>query len=196
MLSQIIHLLLEVAFGLLVGTSLLRLYMLLMKVPFRGGSNPMAHFVVAVTDWLVLPIRKLLPTAVRQLGGVDVSCAVAALVLSLVHQALRWFLVGPASLAPDAMGMILLLAVFDLLRLALSGLMVLLIVHVILSWFGQGSPMGTILRLLCEPLLRPIRRIVPLVGGIDLSPLVAIVFLQIAQIVLMNGERAMVAAYY
>jgi YggT family protein len=196
LLSQIIHLLLEVVFGLLVGACLLRLYMLLMKVPFRGGSNPVAHFVVAVSDWLVLPIRKLLPQAARSISGVDVSCAVAALLLSFAHQALRWFLVGPAAMAPDALGMIFLLALFDLLRLALSGLMVLLIVHVILSWFGQGSPMATILRLLCEPLLRPIRRIVPLVGGIDLSPLVAIVFLQIAQIVLMNGERAMVARFY
>lgn len=196
MISQIIHLLLEVAFGLLVGACLLRLYMLLMKVPFNAASNPVAHFVVALTDWVVLPIRKLLPNGARSISGVDVSCVLGALLLSFLHQVLRWFLIGPASVAPDALGMIVVLALFDLLRLALAGMMVLLIVHAILSWLGQGSPMGTILNLLCEPVLRPIRRIVPLVGGIDLSPLVAIVFLQIAQIVLMNGERALVASFY
>lgn len=195
MLSQIIHLLLEVCFGLLVGACLLRLYMLLMKVPFRGPGNPMAQFVVALTDWLVLPMRKLLPQAARSVSGVDVSCLMAALLLSFAHQALRWFLVGPGAVVPDALGMIVVLAVFDLIRLALSGMMVLLIVHAILSWVGQGSPLATILRLLCEPFLRPIQRIVPLVGGIDLSPLVAIVFLQIAQIVLMSGERAMMMGF-
>ena len=79
---------------------------------------------------------------------------------------------------------VLVLALFGVVRLALSGLSVLVIVYAVLSWVQTHSPMMGLLARLVSPLLQPIRRILPLVGGIDLSPLVLLVLLQVGGIVL------------
>ena len=83
MLFQIISLLLDVASGLLTGACLLRLYMQLQRVSF---ANPVGRLVFGLTDWLVLPLRKLVPAA----GRWDLSCLVAALLLQLVQYLLLW----------------------------------------------------------------------------------------------------------
>ena len=77
------------------------------------------------------------------------------------------------------------LAAFGLIRLVISGLTGLLIVYAVMSWVQSagGSALFRVIERLCEPLLRPIRRIVPLIGGIDLSPLVLLVLLQVASMV-------------
>ena len=76
------------------------------------------------------------------------------------------------------------------MRVAISGLIGLLIVHAILSWVQTRSPMSDVIGRLCAPLLRPVQRVVPLVGGLDLSPLVLLVLLQIAMIVLGHLQAA------
>jgi YggT family protein len=77
-----------------------------------------------------------------------------------------------------------LLAVFGLLSMAITGFTVIVIVYAVLSWVPTSSVISDVMARLVEPLLRPIRRILPLVGGIDLSPLVLLLVLQIAAIVL------------
>jgi YggT family protein len=81
-------------------------------------------------------------------------------------------------------GWVPLLAVFGLVQMAISGLTGLLIVHVILSWTQTRSPIGGVVDRLCAPMLAPFRKIIPLVGGIDLSPLALLVVLQVAAMVL------------
>ena len=76
------------------------------------------------------------------------------------------------------------LALFGLARVAVSGLIGLLIVHAVMSWVQARSPLADVIARLCEPILRPFRRIIPLVGGIDLSPLAVLVLLQVVMIVL------------
>ena len=76
------------------------------------------------------------------------------------------------------------MAFFGVARVAVSGLMGLLIVYAVLSWVQTRSPISDVIARLCEPLLRPVRRVLPLLGGIDLSPLVALVVLQVLMIVL------------
>lgn len=76
------------------------------------------------------------------------------------------------------------LALFGLFQMAISGLTGLLIVYALLSWTQTASPVAAVVERLCAPLLRPIRQVVPLVGGIDLSPLVLLVLLQVAAMVL------------
>ena len=75
-------------------------------------------------------------------------------------------------------------AIFGMVRVALSGMMMLILVSVVLSWVQGNSPIGSALNRLCEPVLRPVRRFVPIMGGIDFSPLVAMVILQVLLIVL------------
>ncbi len=181
MLFQIISFLLDVTSGLLTGACLLRLYMQLQRVPF---SNPVGRMVFALTDWLVLPLRKLVPAA----GRWDLSCLIAALLLQLVQYLLLWLLLG------GQMGLAWLpwMAVFGVARVVVSGLMGLLIVYAVLSWVQARSPINDVIARLCEPLLQPVRRVLPLVGGIDLSPLVLLVLLQVAMIVLGHLQAGVV----
>jgi len=174
MLYQIASFLLDVIGGLLTGACLLRLYMQWQRVPF---SNPVGGLVFALTDWLIMPLRRVIPPA----GRWDVSSLVAAMLVQLVQYALLTLLLGAGS----AWAWLPWLALFGLLRVAVSGLIGLLIVYAVLSWIQGGrSPLADVIARLCEPVLRPFRRVIPLMGGFDLSPLVALVVLQVAMIVL------------
>ena len=175
MLYQILSFLLDIAVGVLGGACLLRAYMQRQRIPF---SNPIGRFVFALTDWLVLPLRRAVPA----LAGWDTASLLAAYLLALLEQVLLWGL----GAAPLPLLLLPVLALFGLARLAVSGLTGLVIVYAVLSWFPSQSPLLDVIARLCEPLLRPFRRIVPLVGGIDLSPLVLLVLLQVLAIVLGN----------
>lgn len=174
MLYQIASFLLDVIGGLLTGACLLRLYMQWQRVPF---SNPVGGLVFALTDWLIMPLRRV----IAPVGRWDVSSLLAAVMLQLVQYLLLALLLGMSA----AWIWVPWLALFGLMRVAVSGLMGLLIVYAVLSWVQQGrSPLADVIARLCEPVLRPLRRIIPLVGGVDLSPLAALVLLQVAMIVL------------
>ena len=174
MLYQIASFLLDVAGGLLTGACLLRLYMQWQRIPF---SNPVGGLVFALTDWLIMPLRRVIPPV----GRWDVSSLVAAALLQLAQYFLLTLLLGAAS----AWAWLPWLALFGLARVAVSGLIGLLIVYAVLSWIQGGrSPLADVIARLCEPVLRPFRRVIPLMGGFDLSPLVALVVLQVAMIVL------------
>lgn len=82
------------------------------------------------------------------------------------------------------------MALFGLARVAVSGMMGLLIVGAILSWVQTRTPIADVIGRLCDPILRPLRRVIPLLGGVDLSPLVAIVLLQVVMIVLGHLQGA------
>ena len=179
MAYQIISFLLDVAIGLLGGTCLLRLYMQHQRISFK---NPVGRFVFALTDWLVLPLRRILPS----IGRLDTASLVGAYLLELAQFAVLWLLAGRSGGA----AMLPLLALFGLLRLVISALTGLVIVYAILSWVRADSPVVDVIDRLCAPLLRPWRRLIPLVGGIDLSPLAFLVALQVAAIVLAYVQAA------
>ena len=177
MLYQIIALLLEVSIGLLSGVCLLRLYMQYQRIPMSERSgNPIGKFVFAVTDWIVLPLRRVVPA----MGRWDSASLLAALILQFCQYAILWLLAG----ADAGMLSVLVLALFGVLRTVLSGLTGLIIVYAVLSWMQSHSPLSDLLDRLVAPFLMPVRRIVPLVGGVDLSPLALLVLVQIASIVL------------
>ncbi len=179
MFYQIISLLLEVAAGVLSGACLLRLYMQYQRIPMSTRSgNPLGRFVFALTDWLVLPLRRAIPAW----GRWDMSSLVAAYLLGLTQFLLLWLLAG----ADGNLFSIPILAAFGLVRLAISGITGLVIVYAVLSWVQSHSVMSNVIERLCAPLLTPIRRMMPLVGGVDLSPLVLLVLLQIASILLVH----------
>jgi YggT family protein len=183
MLYQIISLLLEVTTGVLAGACLLRLYMQYQRIAMSARSgNPLGRFVFALTDWLVLPLRRVLPA----IGRIDSSSLVAACLLELVQFGLLWLLAG----ASGGLFAVPILAAFGLLRLIISGFTGLVIVYAVLSWMPTQSVISDVVERLCAPPLAPIRRVLPLVGGIDLSPLVLLVLLQIASILLGHLQGA------
>ena len=173
MFYQIFSFLLDIAAGLLSGVCLLRAYMQWKRISF---ANPVGQLVFALSDWLVLPLRRMLPAA----GRWDWACLVAALLVQLVHYVLLWLLLG----AGAGWTALPWLALFGTARVAISGTIGLLIVYAVMSWVQSRSPVADIIARLCEPLLRPVRRFVPLLGGIDLSPLVLLVLLQVATMLL------------
>jgi len=177
MLYQIVSLLLEVVVGFVSGACLLRLYMQYQRIPMSARSgNPLGKFVFAVTDWIVLPLRRVLPA----MGALDTASLVAAYLLQLLEFGLLWLLAG----AGGGLFAVPILAAFGLLRMAISGLTVAVILYAVLSWVASQSVLSDIIERLVAPLLMPIRRVLPLVGGVDLSPLVLLVILQVAAIVL------------
>ncbi|MBO9677726.1 MAG: YggT family protein [Acidovorax sp.] len=173
MLYQIVSFLLDVIGGLLTGACLLRLYMQLQRIPF---TNPVGRLVFALSDWLVMPLRRVIPPT----GRWDMSSLAAAVLLQLAQYVLLWLVLG----AGAGWTWLPWLALFGLVRVAVSGVTGLLIVYAVMSWMQAHSPLSDVIARLCEPVLRPLRRFVPLVGGVDLSPLVALVLLQVAMIVL------------
>ena len=172
MLLQIISFLLDIAAGLLGGACLLRMYMQYQRVPF---GNPVGRFVFALTDWLVLPLRRVLPSW----GRVDSASLLGAFLIEMAQFLLLWLMLGRVTV----LAVLPLLALFGLVRLVISGLTGLVIVYAILSWVQSDSPLVDVIDRLCAPLLRPFRKHIPLVGGIDLSPLALLVLLQVAAIV-------------
>ena len=187
MFYQIISLLLEVVTGVLSGACLLRLYMQHQRIPMSARSgNPLGRFVFALTAWLVLPLRRVLPA----MGRWDTASLLSAYLLQLAQFMLLWLLAG----ANDGLFAVPILAGFGMVRLAISGLTGLLIVYAVLSWVQTASVMADLVERLCAPPLTPIRRLVPLIGGVDLSPLVLLVLLQVAAIVLGHLQGLMLLA--
>lgn len=175
MLYQIPSFLLDVVTGLLGGACLLRMYMQYHRVPF---GNPLGRFIFALTDWIVMPLRRIVPAIKRW----DLASAVAAWLLVTVKYLLLMLLIGGVRLT-----ILPLLTLFGLMQLAVSGLTALLVVYAVLSWIPGASPMlKDLIDRLAQPLVRPLRRFIPLIGGVDLSPLAAIVLLQVGAIILGN----------
>jgi YggT family protein len=140
--------------------------------------NPFAQFVLKVTNPLVVPARRLLPSV----GGVDLPTLV---VLVLLEALITWLLIALTGTSVP----VATFALYVLLRLVSLTLWFYLIsifIYVILSWVGQRqyNPIGATLGQIVEPLLRPARRILPPIGGLDLSPLLVLILLQAAVIAL------------
>jgi YggT family protein len=173
MLYQITAFLLDVASGLLGAACLMRLFMQSQRISF---GNPVGRLVFALTDWLVLPLRRVFPSFKRW----DTASLVGAYLLQLARFGLLWLIAGRGAGAE----LIPLEALFGLLRLILSTLTVLVIVYAVMSWLRVDSAAADVIDRLCAPLLRPFRRMLPLVGGFDLSPLALLVLLQVGSIVL------------
>ncbi|HYP84765.1 YggT family protein [Variovorax sp.] len=178
MLYQIPSFLLDVIAGLFGGACLLRLYMQYHRVPF---GNPLGRFIFAITDWIVLPLRRVLPSVRRW----DLASLVAAWLLVMAKFLIFFLLIG----AGARFSVLPLISVIGLLQLTVSGLTALLIVYAILSWVPTASSMlHDLVSRLAEPLVRPVRKRIPLVGGVDLSPLVVIVLLQVVAIALGDAQ--------
>lgn len=157
----------DAATTVLGGAFLLRFWI---QVTRARPPLQLADLLLRLTDWFVKPLRKLIPGW----GGYDWSTLTAA-ILAAVASALfdSWLIAYFSS------RIILLLTLLCLLNWIIYGLMGLLIIEVIFSWINPYHPLASFARDLNSPLLRPIRRFLPTLGGFDLSTLVAFFLLQI-----------------
>lgn len=173
MLYEIIHLLVDVVGGLLVGACVLRAWMQARRVP---GANPVGNFVMSLTDWIVRPLRKIVPGY----AGIDWASIVAAFVVTLVAATVDLTLRFGGLPPPD---LILVVTVVWLIKWTLYMAQLLILIAAVLSWVNPFSPFLPIVDALTSPLLAPLRRILPQAGRMDFSPLVALLLIQIALIV-------------
>ena len=179
MLIQIVNLLLQVFVSIVAGACLLRCYMQWLAFNLGAGqSRTIGAYLLPLTDWIILPLRKIIPG----IGRFDTASFIAAYILILGKLIALSFLVGASFSILAELGF----ALMDMIDLALSGLIGLVFAGVILSWVSAGSQIQYLVSLLLEPLLTPIRRILPNTGALDLSPLVLLLGLQVLQIVLHN----------
>lgn len=177
MAFDVVFFLLEVGVTLLGGACLVRALMHAWRVPF---AQPMGRLVLALTDPVVRPLQRVLPVQ----GRLDVASVVAAWGLKLLQYALLMLLLGRMQWA-----LLPVLAVLGLLKLAVSVVTAVVLVAALLSWTQARSPVRDLLERLSAPLLAPLRRVLPLVGGFDLSPLLALVLLQVLAM-LLGGLQA------
>lgn len=177
MLAQIAQLLVDFVASFFVFLLLARFHFQWLRVSFR---NPVGAFVLAATDWIVRPARRVIPS----LAGLDLATLVVAWLLQAIA---LWLLFSIAGLdkgvaAAAPLGMIAILAVVDLVRYSLYILIFAVLVQVVLSWVNPYSPVTPMFQSLTRPFLAPIRRLIPPIANVDLSPLVLLLLLQVVLI--------------
>ncbi len=165
-----IYFIVETLIGLFQVLLLLRLLMQLTRADFR---NPIGRGIVQLTDPLVNPLRRVLPPV----GKTDSASVVAIIIVAAAKIWILQLLIG-FSLPPPLF--VVRAVALDLLHLLLKTYLFSIILNAILSFVAPGnySPAQSILASLCDPVLNPIRRVIPPVGGLDLSPLWACIAIQ------------------
>lgn len=177
MLDQAGKLIVDVAFGLIVYSLIGRFLMQLLRAPFR---NPIGQAVIALTDWIVKPLRRILPG----FRGVDWASLLGAFIFQLLWLAALYAIFGRGfSLTGAGIAYMLGITLIELLKAMLWVLVIVVIVQAVLSWVAPDGPLAGLLNAMTFPFLRPLRRLIPPLGGtLDLTPLILIVILQLVLI--------------
>jgi len=167
---SILQFIVDIVAGLLGGVLLLRFWTNAIRVRM---PDQIRQFVHTITDWLVMPLRRVVPGT----RGYDWASLIGAFLVVLVASTVLL-------LAGASGEMMLLYALHRFLNWILYGFMALLIIEAIFSWVNPNAPLAPFVHALNQPLLRPIRKVVKPIGGMDLSVLVALVVIQILLFVL------------
>lgn len=169
---------------------LLRFMMQLFRIPFR---NSFAQFIVAVTDFAVKPLRRVIPG----LFGLDLACLILAFAVEFMVVVAGYWLGGfPFGLAGARVWPVMLgLGAVRLITLGVYLVIGLTLVRVVLSWVNAYSPLAPVIYELTEPFLRPLRRVIPNIANVDLTPLVLFIVCQLVLMVpVMALERSLIAS--
>jgi YggT family protein len=187
--EQIGKYLIDVVFGLFTFALLLRFVMQTMRAPFR---NPLGQAVIALTDWIVKPLRRVL----HGYKGLDWASLIATILFQLLWILALRLVFGGFLFTGDGVLFLLVRTAFEFVNNVLWLFIVIVIVQAVLSWVAPDGPLSGLLNALTFPLLRPIRKVIPPIGGtLDLSPLVFIVAAQILLMLLANAQVQVVGAF-
>ena len=173
---QALYFILDTLATLYQAVLLLRLLMQLTRADFR---NPIARGIVQLTDPLIRPLRRVLPPLRR----IDTASVVAIVVFAAVK---LWILQLLSGYGVPSASTLLLATLLDIIRLVLKTYFFSIILNALLSFVAPGnySPAQSLLASICNPVLNPIRRVIPSVAGLDLSPLWACIAIQALLIIL------------
>ena len=166
---------------------LLRFTLQLVRADFY---NPVSQFIVRATHPLLKPLRKIIPS----LAGLDLASLMLAILVQLLLMAVTLLLLGYGL---DNPLQLLVWSIIGVTALFLKVFFFALIISVILSWVAKGShnPTAMLINQICEPLLSPIRRILPSMGGLDLSPIVAFLILNLIDMLVIRNLAIMTGMY-
>jgi YggT family protein len=171
MFNEALLFLLDVLLQPFAALLLLRFHMQWLRAPLR---NPIGEFVMALTNFLVLRVRRFIPSV----RGFDSATLLLALLVEMLYLiALLWVLKMPTQGIP--LPGLFLLTIVKLFKISLYLLMAAVFAQAILSWMNPYSPVAPLLNALTWRFLQPLRRIVPLLGNVDLSPLVLFIICQL-----------------
>ena len=168
MLGQIAIFLVDTVVTFIVFLLLARFIFQWLRVPFR---NPAGEFLLATTSWIVAPARRVIPG----MAGLDLATLLLAWLLQFLG---LWLQAGIAGAEPSVLALAAV-AVVDLVRYGVYILVFAVIVQAVLSWVNPYTPVAPAFDALTRPFLRPLRRFVPPIANVDLTPLIALVALQV-----------------
>ncbi|MCP1117859.1 YggT family protein [Robbsia andropogonis] len=175
MFGDIARFLIDIVFTLFGAALLLRAWMQAVRMPPR---NSVSQGVFQITDWIVVPLRRVLPGT----GGVDWATLLAAYVVALLYLLLVVAVAGgdPGDMFP----LVFAFALLTTVKWAVNLLMWATLLMALMSWLNPRAPTMALLDILTAPFLNPLRRVLPLIGGMDLSPLALFVITQILLMVI------------
>ena len=171
MIGEAIRFVLEAIFSLFILSALVRFWMQAFRAPTR---NPMAQFSIALTDWAVKPLRRVVPG----LFNLDWASVLVAFGFELLLQFLL-LLVRGYSPNMEAMSVLLFFSFVKLIRLSIYVFIGAIIVQAVLSWTSPHHPVGPFFQALTRPFLKPFQRAVPPIGGVDITPVLVLIALQL-----------------
>ena len=162
---------LDALFSLFVLAALVRFWMQAFRAPAR---NPFAQFSMALTDFAVKPLRRVIPGVFN----LDWASLVVAWVAELILQVILVLLLG-AALSGETFPVLVFMAFVKLIRLSIYVFMGAIILGAVLSWVVPNHPMGPFFAAMSRPFLAPFQRAIPPIGGVDITPLLALIAFQL-----------------
>ena len=172
MLNQAIAFVIETIFNIFILTALVRFWMQALRAPAR---NPLAQFTMALTDFAVKPMRRLLPGFFK----LDVASLAVAWIAEVVLLAILSLLQGVEIVNGAALSVILFLALVKLVRLTVYIIMGAVLLQALLSWVNPYHPVAPFFDALTRPFLKPFQKAVPPIGGVDITPVLVLIACQL-----------------
>lgn len=164
----------------------LYLFVLVVRVllAFAGANyfDPVTQFVARCTNFAVKPLRRVIPNY----NGIEISTVILIVAIEFI----KFAIILALTYSSFSILGLSLIAIADTLKLFLQTLFYAIILQAILSWVQPQSPLNMILYRINAPLMRPIQRLVPTIGGIDISPIPAMMILQLLIILIVNPIMA------
>ncbi len=163
-------------------TFVLRIIMQWVRADFR---NPLTHFILRITNPLVIPLRRFVPP----IGGLDTATLIVVVVLELIVT----IVVANITCGGEANFLqIISMTILRVIYLTLRVYLFIILIYVIMSWINPGTynPAARLMETIADPVLRPMRRLIPQIGGLDLSALFALIAIQAVTMLLPIGRVA------
>jgi YggT family protein len=184
MLNQMLVFLLDTLLGLFSLALLLRFYMQLVRAPY---GNPVSQFLMSITDFVVRPARRIIPS----LRGMDLPTLLLAWLAQFALLAGVYMLQGYnfSSTMGIAAGGLSLLALLEIIKMTLYIVMAAVIIQAVLSWVNPYSPLAPLLDSFTRPFLGVIRKRIPPIGNVDLSPFFILIVIQLLLFLVAGVER-------